>query len=69
MTRKDYILLANTLRDRLDWGSYEVYPFNEYARGYNAAVEAVISALKSDNPEFNKDRFMEVVFKSGLVCI
>ena len=56
MTRKDYKLIASELNDTLMKYGYSGVPT------FGDAVDALIIALKSDNPRFNEDKFREAVY-------
>jgi len=59
MTRKDYILIADTLvriRPLMDLGSSIVG--DGAWEVWNDACEAIASALASDNPRFDRKRFL-----------
>lgn len=60
MTRKDYILIAETLRK-----AGEIHVGDDYQRGKKAgvlvAVEFIADALKGDNPKFDRARFIAAV--------
>ena len=56
MTRKDYVIIAHELgHARIKAGSQ-----NELG-GFWRAVDAVVEALKADNPRFDAKRFYEAV--------
>ena len=63
MTKKDYILIASSLRAQLKVyeDSNSILP--EYSEGFYAAVKAITIALKSDNPNFDERRFIDAVVK------
>ena len=67
MTRKDYELIANSLKIRIqeetNTNALAVHHGNEeliahYVDGFASAVDAVVLALKSDNPKFNPATFL-----------
>lgn len=58
MTSKDYIMIADYMRDS----------YVEVARtvgnaewGWSAALGSLMEALEADNPRFNADRFMDYI--------
>lgn len=69
MTRKDYILIAETLQERYavidgDLQTSEgkaTAVISEHLAGFYDAVESVASALASDNPRFDREHFLAVV--------
>ena len=60
MTRKDYILLAEALRNAGD-----IHVQDDFQRGKKTgvavAVEFICDALQRDNSRFNRDHFLAVV--------
>jgi hypothetical protein len=59
MTRKDYILIANALREALTDG---VGGANENEKeGIHIAASHLANALPYDNPRFNSEHFLSVV--------
>ena len=58
MTRKDYIALAEFMRQTRP----EPEHFNSY-RQWERMLNALCIVLKGDNSRFNVDRFNDVVFK------
>lgn len=69
MTRKDSILIAETLQERYavidgDLQTSEgkaTAVISEHLAGFYDAVESVASALASDNPRFDREHFLAVV--------
>ena len=60
MSRKDYIVIATGLRRM-----YLNLPLTEQVeQGWSIAVTGVMNALKSDNPNFNDDIFLNYI-KTG----
>ena len=61
MTRKDYILLAEALRDTMLIDC----PTAEYVAGakaaFNSASTRIADALAGDNPRFDREHFLAVV--------
>ena len=65
MTRKDYNLLAQILseavdgirtEDRGDWGYGDA---DHELEGFRRAVESLSFFLRSENPRFSEDRFIQ----------
>ena len=54
MTKKDYILIANAVREA--WEEYENDYYPEQEALYKV-VECLCSALGSENPSFNRELF------------
>ena len=63
MTRKDYILIASALRERLKVYEDSSSILPAYSEGFYAAVKSIVIALKSDNPNFDEQRFIDAVIK------
>lgn len=66
MTRKDYILIAETLRSQWkDAHSKHFCRSEQYSEGMQNGVRAVTyqiaDALESDNPRFDREHFLAVV--------
>lgn len=60
MTRKDYILIANALRDARPLEYPEVYrKLDPLSRQWEACVRNVARALHRDSAEFDDDRFLK----------
>jgi len=57
MTRKDYILLAKTMRNTVEDLRYDAGQCD----GAMASAYAIANALQSDNKAFNHEHFMAVV--------
>lgn len=51
MTKKDYILIANALRESLENSTFKSIVYN------------IEKALKSDNPRFDRDKFIDYIFQ------
>ena len=61
MTRKDYVLLALHLNRQMDKAKHpaDTTPSSEaFRRGTVEAISAVANALASDNPRFDRDKFL-----------
>lgn len=56
MSKKDYIEMAKILRDFRQNNNVSVEAFKEL-------VDSVASMFKRDNQSFDKDRFLEAVYK------
>ena len=63
MTRRDYILIANSLRAQLAQYDGVGGITHMYSNGFYDAVKAITIALKSDNPNFDEQRFIDDVVK------
>ena len=62
MTRKDYILIAKHLNKTIAlMNGYQVT--SQFSLGFKGAVDSVVSALKSDNPNFDVQKFIDAVVK------
>ena len=61
MTSKDYKLIAEHLA--VAYGK-TVFRNNAY-EGFELVMGALMDALQSDNPRFDRDRFETAVFASG----
>lgn len=59
MTRKDYILIANALRDARDLDA-PIYSDAEIA-AVDFAATKIAEALATDNPRFDREHFLAVV--------
>ena len=57
MTRKDYILIAEALREHRPI----MHDGTDWYRGYWKTCEAVADTLASDNPRFSREHFLAVV--------
>ena len=56
MTRKDYVLIASTLKTARD---ENMARFGGMARqGIEVAAEAMADALANENPRFDRERFL-----------
>ena len=61
MTRKDYILIADKLREQF---RFHIETKNDdLITGYSLAVSALCDALKSDNPRFDSGRLTDYILK------
>ena len=65
MTRKDYELIAHSLMMRMQEETHALAAvkgneahLENYVDGFASAVDAVVLALKSDNPKFNPATFL-----------
>ena len=61
MTRKDYILIAAALNSALQTPDYW-YASNcdsQYEKGAKSAINALAVSLASDNPRFDRERFLK----------
>ena len=66
MTKKDYILIAQTLRDDAahlaDGGEYNYVNMSQWEKGcydqWHTVVLAVRDALQRDNPRFDRAKFL-----------
>ena len=61
MTRKDYIRFAEALKlsyPDIGYGDEAQY---YYRYGYESAIEVICDVFKQDNPNFNKDKFLDAV--------
>lgn len=58
MTKKDYILLEESLRDHSPANDVLM----QFQLGYAHAVYAIAAALKTDNGRFDMQRFTDAVF-------
>ncbi len=58
MTKKDYKLIANALKDTL----IELKQFNEIPEFLKTFVNILSIDLLKDNPNFNKNKFEEAIF-------
>lgn len=54
MTRKDYVLIALSVRSVVDWPDVNLYKAS-YA--LNSVVNELCSHLQNDNPRFDKSKF------------
>jgi hypothetical protein len=67
MTRKDYIIIAESLKEALesahDWDTRNVTAGNpaSHAAGVLFAANRIASRLATDNPRFNHAHFLAVV--------
>ena len=61
MTRKDYVLIANALRDaRAKIRQCEPEEsITDLCDGVSYAIDYITDALQSDNPRFDRARFLE----------
>lgn len=60
MTRKDYVLLAEALKEaRNHCWAVEVPDPASFRVGLQAAAEEIAGALGRDNPKFDRDRFLK----------
>ena len=63
MTRKDYVMIAETIRDLLGDIDRESPGMREVLRGERMGVASVAlrlaDQLRQDNPRFDRTRFME----------
>lgn len=58
MTRKDYVLIADTIKGAIN---YEQDFNNDQSKvsGFKHLALALASTLESDNPRFDRDRFLD----------
>lgn len=62
MTRKDYTLIAEALRDVVSSvGDSDTALLNAYRYGMVKSAEAIAVRLASDNPRFDRKHFLAVV--------
>ena len=61
MTRKDYILLAEALRDTMLIDCPTVDYLAGAKAAFNSASERIADALAGDNPRFVREHFLAVV--------
>lgn len=64
MTRKDYVLLANSLNGTLNAArklrsESDSDAFAAAVGGVNAAIVNLADALAADNPRFDRERFID----------
>lgn len=57
MTKKDYVLLANVLRNIANRARYGEVTFND-------VLNEFIKCLEQDNPKFKRSKFEEAVFRN-----
>lgn len=56
MTRKDFVLIANALKDAAEMAS-TAHP--DFRRGVNQAASDIAYALRTTNPRFDRERFLK----------
>lgn len=58
MSRRDYIELAADFKRLRENHDYAPRPFETYLEGVDAAIGVMCNALKRDNRNFDRDRFL-----------
>ena len=67
MTRKDYIRFAEALKKSFPVVSAKpLYQHEQYYKegveeGYAEAIRVICNVFKQDNPNFNKDKFLDAI--------
>ena len=57
MTRKDYVLIADTIKGAINY-EQDFNNNQEKVNGFKHLALALASTLESDNPRFDRDRFL-----------
>lgn len=69
MTKKDYELIAESLRTTKDWGKdFQVYSNGAWVANSSFTIlcENLANLLNRDNPRFNRDRFLSACGVRGV---
>ncbi len=58
MTRKDYVLIAQKLKE----GYTEYFRSDDWYMGYDAAILHISTALRIDNSNFDTKEFLDTIY-------
>ena len=63
MTKKDYVLIAQKLKE----GYTEYFRSDDWYMGYDAAILHISTALRIDNSNFDTKEFLEAIYKDIVI--